>query len=99
ANAPAPKLVNVTPEQMKTISAEVKVQDQTFKQAVIIDTGNKNQPSFGESTLQAILSNAPTLGPNAPKPGDFGLPGTFVPGINTVPPNALPPGVPVNLQV
>jgi hypothetical protein len=99
AGSPPPKVVDVSPKEMQVLIADVKVQDQTFKQAVIIDTGNKNQPSFGTSTLTAILGNAPVFTGTGPKPGDFGLPGTFVPGINQLPTNILPPGVPVTLAV
>lgn len=99
ANAPAPKVVDIPAPQLKSMMAEAKVQDQTFKQAVVIDTANKSQPSLGTSTMQSIVSSAPPPPQFGPKPGEFGLPGTFVPGVNTVPPNALPPGVPVNLVV
>jgi hypothetical protein len=99
ANSKPPKVIDISPQDMKTLVASIKVQDQTFMQAVYIDTGNKNQPSLGTSTLTAILGNSPVFTGSGPKPGDFGLPGTFVPGVNQVPTNILPPGVPVTLVV
>jgi len=97
ANAPTPKVIDVPAPQMKTLLADTKVQDTTFRQAVVIDTGNKSQPSFGQSTMQSIMGAAPPPPQFGPKPGDYGLPGTFVPQVNTVPLNAPQPAV--NLQV
>jgi hypothetical protein len=99
ANATGPKLVDLTPQELKTLIAGIKMQDQTFAQAVVIDTSNKNQPSLGTSTLTAIMGNAPVLPASGPKPGgDIGLPGTFPTGAPpTTPP--VPQGLPVTLAV
>jgi hypothetical protein len=99
ASEAPPKVVDVPPAQLKTLIADAKVQDQTFKQAVIIDTSNKNQPSYGTSTMTSIIASAPPPPPVPQKPGDFGIPGTFQPMIPQIPVNVLPPGAPVTLQV
>ena len=99
SRTPTAQVVELTPQQLHAAVAEVKVQDQTFKQAVVIDTANKSQPSLGTSTLQAITTQVATQVFTPKPPSELGLPGTF--GAQP-PPNVAPhppAGLPINLVV
>ncbi|MEK6579168.1 MAG: hypothetical protein AABZ55_08070, partial [Bdellovibrionota bacterium] len=82
---------------IKAVMKDVKLDDSTFRQAVVLDT--KNGQSSGSDTLTSLstyISNAPTHVPGA---GELNTPGIFMPNPNMLPPMTVPPGMPVNLTV
>jgi hypothetical protein len=98
SSAPAPKVVELTADQMKSTVQQAKIEDKTFKQAVVIDPSSQGGPSSGLSTLAEVSS---TFGTNVDAPpgfGQIGTPGTFGAGVNPVQ-VVLPPGSLVNVQV
>jgi len=98
--AEAPKLVDVPPTQMQALTKSVKLEDTTFKQAVVIDH-SAGGSGGGAATLAAVSESlaGALAGFTAPRPGDITTPGTFGNNFGSTPPLPPQPGIPVRLQV
>jgi hypothetical protein len=93
-----PKVEKITPEEIKTVEAEVKLKDSTFAKAIVVEPeaepgqsglpqvqGGKGSGVGGEtlSAIQDMMAKNPG-NIEVPKAGELGIPGSFQaqPGFN-----------------
>ena len=87
----------VTPAQLQTMAKQVRMEDQTFHQAVVI--GADRGASYGRHTLSYIANRIPLPPGRPPKPKEILTPGTFSSLESLNPNQAYPAAAPVNIKI
>jgi hypothetical protein len=95
--AEAAKVVALDPAQVKAEMQAAKIEDTTFKKAVVIEAGPKSDGA-GAATLAEINGSLGQLPGVVPNGQPIGTPGTFGAQANSVA-IGQPPVVPIHLQV